>query len=112
MILEGKKILITGVLSRQSIAFRCAQLAQQEGAEILLTSFGRVMSLTEKTARRLSPVPDVLELDVNNTANLAALTEELSGAGAGSTAPSTRSRTRPTTRSAATSSTLPGTAWP
>ena len=77
MLLEGKKILITGVLSRQSIAFRCAQLAQQEGAEIILTSFGRVMSLTEKTARRLDPVPEILELDINNHDHVVALTEEL-----------------------------------
>ena len=77
MLLTGKKIVITGVLSRQSIAFRCAQLAQQEGAEIVLTSFGRVRSLTEKTARRLDPVPDILELDINNHADVLALTEEL-----------------------------------
>jgi len=77
LLLEGRRILITGVLSRQSIAYHCAQVAQQEGAEILLTSFGRVMSLTEKTAKRLSPVPDVLELDVNNPEHLVALTQEL-----------------------------------
>jgi enoyl-[acyl-carrier protein] reductase I len=77
MLLDGKKVLITGVLSRQSIAFRCAELAQKEGAEILLTSFGRVMSLTEKTARRLSPVPDIAELDINNPEDVAALTGEL-----------------------------------
>jgi enoyl-[acyl-carrier protein] reductase I len=77
LLLEGKKIVITGVLSRQSIAYRCADIAQREGAEIILTSFGRVMSLTEKTARRLNPVPDVLELDVNNVDHLASLTVEL-----------------------------------
>src|ERR1700694_4314805 len=77
VLLEGKKVLVTGVLSRQSIAYRCAEMAQREGAEVLLTSFGRVMSLTEKTARRLSPVPAVLELDVNNPEHLKALTEEL-----------------------------------
>jgi len=77
MLLEGKKIVITGVLSRQSIAFRCAQLAQQEGAEIVLTSFGRVRSLTEKTARRLDPVPEILELDINSHDDVVALTEEL-----------------------------------
>jgi enoyl-[acyl-carrier protein] reductase I len=77
VLLEGKKILLTGILSRQSIAFRVAELAQQEGAEILLTSFGRVMSLTEKTARRLDPVPDILELDINNHDHVVAITEEL-----------------------------------
>lgn len=77
VLLEGKNILITGVLSRQSIAFRCADLAQREGANVVLTSFGRVMSITQKTARRLSPVPDVLELDIKSPENLAALTREL-----------------------------------
>jgi enoyl-[acyl-carrier protein] reductase I len=77
MLLEGKNVLITGVLSRQSIAFRCAEIAQSEGANVILTSFGRVMSITQKTARKLSPVPDVLELDVNNREHLAALTEQL-----------------------------------
>ncbi|HEV3231777.1 MAG TPA: enoyl-ACP reductase FabI [Candidatus Dormibacteraeota bacterium] len=79
MLLEGKRILVTGVLSRQSIAYRCAELAQQEGAEVILTSFGRVMSLTQKTARRLSPVPEVLELDVNDPAHLARLRDDLAG---------------------------------
>ncbi|MEA2646155.1 MAG: meromycolic acid enoyl-[acyl-carrier-protein] reductase, partial [Chloroflexota bacterium] len=77
MLLEGKRVLVTGVLSRQSIAFRCAQVAQREGAEVLLTSFGRVMSLTQKTARRLDPVPDVLELDINNPEHVTGLTETL-----------------------------------
>src|ERR1700682_694406 len=77
VLLAGKKVLITGVLSRQSIDFRCAEMAQREGADVLLTSFGRIMSITQKTARKLSPVPDVLELDVNNPDHLVALTEEL-----------------------------------
>jgi enoyl-[acyl-carrier protein] reductase I len=77
LLLEGKKILVTGVLSRQSIAYRCAEIAQQEGAEVILTSFGRIMSLTEKTAKRLHPVPPILELDVNKPEDLAALTAEL-----------------------------------
>lgn len=73
MLLQGKKILITGVLTPQSIAFSVAKLAQQEGAEIVLTSFGRPMSLTERTAKKLSPVPEVLELDVTNPAHFPAL---------------------------------------
>jgi len=77
MLLEGKKVLVTGVLSRQSIAFSVARLAQQEGAEVLLTSFGRVRSMTEKTAKWLDPVPEVLELDINNHDHVVALTEEL-----------------------------------
>ena len=53
MLLQGKKLLITGVLTPQSIAFSVAELAQQQGAEVLLTSFGRPMSLTQRTARKL-----------------------------------------------------------
>src|SRR5437588_5305173 len=63
MLLQGKKVLIVGVLDRKSIAYAIAEQAQQAGAEILLTSFGRVMSITQMTAKRLDPVPDILELD-------------------------------------------------
>ncbi len=77
MILAGKRILVTGVVNRRSIAFAIAQRAQAEGAEVLLTSFGRMMRMTERAAARLDPVPDVLELDVNDDDHLAALREEL-----------------------------------
>lgn len=77
MLLQGKKLLITGVLTPQSIAFKVAQLAQAQGAELLLTSFGRPMSLTQRTAKKLSPVPDVLELDVTNPAHFPALHDTL-----------------------------------
>ena len=77
MLLEDKKLLITGVLTPQSIAFAIAELAQREGAQILLTSFGRGMSLTERSARRLNPAPAVLELDVTNSAHFSMLTKEL-----------------------------------
>lgn len=76
-ILTGKKLLVTGVLSRQSIAYAIADAAQREGAEILLTSFGRVMDITRMTARRMDPVPDILELDVSKSGDFEALTEEL-----------------------------------
>ena len=82
VILEGKRLLVTGVVNRRSIAFSIAERAQEEGAEVLLTSFGRMMRMTERAAERLDPVPDVLELDVNDDAHLAALREEL-GAAAG-----------------------------
>ena len=78
-LLEGKKILVTGVLNDDSIAFGTAKLAQEQGAEIVLTSFARAMSLTRRTARRLSPEPDVLELDVTDPAHLAAVAEDLTG---------------------------------
>ena len=76
-LLEGKKLLVTGVLNDDSIAYGVAKLAQEQGAEIVLTSFARAMSLTRRTARRLSPEPDVIELDVTNPEHLAALTAEL-----------------------------------
>ncbi|HVO55698.1 MAG TPA: enoyl-ACP reductase FabI [Solirubrobacterales bacterium] len=77
MILEGKRLLVTGVVNRRSIAFAIAERAQQQGAEVLLTSFGRVRRMTERSAERLDPVPDVLELDVNDEDNLASLRVEL-----------------------------------
>src|SRR5438309_9652759 len=77
MSLEGKKILVTGVLTPASIAFAIAELAQQEGADIVLTSFGRAMSLTEKSARRMKPTPEILEMDVNNQAQGDVLEETL-----------------------------------
>jgi enoyl-[acyl-carrier protein] reductase I len=77
VILEGKRLLVTGVVNRRSIAFAIAERAQAEGAEVLLTSFGRMMRMTERAAKRLDPVPDVLELDVNDDGHLAALRTEL-----------------------------------
>ncbi len=77
MLLEGKRILVTGVLTDDSIAFSVARVAQEQGAEIVLTSFGRAMSLTRRTARRLPSEPDVLELDVTSPDHLAALGTEL-----------------------------------
>jgi enoyl ACP reductase len=79
VILAGKRLLITGVITKDSIAFHAAAQAQQEGATVLLTSFGRVRRMTERAAQRLPEPVDVLELDVNNPADLAALTEELDG---------------------------------
>jgi enoyl ACP reductase len=68
VLLEGKKLLITGVLTDDSIAFAVARVAQEEGAEILLTGVGRGMSLTQRVAKRLPTTPDVLEMDVNDPA--------------------------------------------
>jgi len=77
MLLKGKKLLVTGVLTPQSIAFSIAERAQKEGAELLLTSFGRAMSLTERSAKRLESAPEVLELDVSNPDHFAKLTESI-----------------------------------
>jgi enoyl ACP reductase len=77
MLLEGKKLLITGVLTPQSIAFAAAKSAQEQGAEIVLTNFGRTVSLTQKTAKRLPTTPDVLEMDANSDEQIAAVCAEL-----------------------------------
>jgi meromycolic acid enoyl-[acyl-carrier-protein] reductase len=76
-LLEGKRLLITGVLMDSSIAFHVARLAQQQGAEVVLTSFGRTMRITQAIARRLPTTPPVVELDVTNDAHLEALAEEV-----------------------------------
>ena len=77
MLLEGKKVLIVGVLDRKSIAYAVAEEAQRAGAEILLTSFGRVMSITRMTAKRLDPVPDILELDATRPEDVDAVCDEV-----------------------------------
>ena len=61
-LLEGKKILVTGVLTESSIAFHVARLAQEEGAEVVLTGFGRAIKITSAIAKRLPAEPPVLEL--------------------------------------------------
>jgi meromycolic acid enoyl-[acyl-carrier protein] reductase len=76
-LLAGKRMLVTGVLTPRSIAFAIADAAQRAGADVLLTSFGRAMTLTEKSARRLDPVPDVLEMDVTSTDQVAAVAAEV-----------------------------------
>ena len=75
--LEGKRLLITGVLTKGSIAYTVAERAQQDGAQILLTGFGRTRRMTERAAARLPEPPDVLELDVNNPADFEALAGEI-----------------------------------
>jgi enoyl-[acyl-carrier protein] reductase I len=69
-ILEGKKILITGVLTDTSLAFATAQLAQAEGADIVLSGFGRGLSLTNRVASKLAVPPEVIELDVTDEKQL------------------------------------------
>ena len=76
-ILDGKRILVTGVLTDASIAFHVARVAQQEGASIMLTGFGR-LSLVQRIARRLPEPPPVLELDVTDTGQLDSLAGRLS----------------------------------
>lgn len=76
-LLDGKKLLITGVLTDSSIAFHAARLAQEEGAEVVLTSFGRQMKLTQAFAKRLPVTAPVVELDVTSDEDLAALPERV-----------------------------------
>jgi enoyl-[acyl-carrier protein] reductase I len=77
MMLEGKHLLITGVMTRESIAYAVAEQAQQLGAEVVLTGFGRARRMTERAAKGLPTLPDVLELDVNEPEDLAAVAEDL-----------------------------------
>jgi len=76
-LLEGKTILVTGVLDRRSIAYSVARLAREQGAEITLSSFGRAASLTRRTAKRMDPEPPVLELDANNPEDIEAVATDL-----------------------------------
>jgi len=76
-ILQGKSILVTGVLTDSSIAFHIARLAQEEGATVILSSYGRVMSLTTRIAGRLPNPAPVIELDVTNQEHLDALVSKV-----------------------------------
>jgi enoyl-[acyl-carrier protein] reductase I len=77
VILEGKRLVITGVITKDSIAFHAAARAIDEGASVVLTSFGRARRMTERAAARLPQPVDVLELDVNRAEDLEALTGAL-----------------------------------
>ncbi|MGQ0824353.1 MAG: enoyl-ACP reductase FabI [Actinomycetota bacterium] len=79
MLLAGKRILVTGVLNDASIAFSVARRVQEEGGEVLLTSFGRVTSLTERAARKLSTAPPVIDLDVTDATHLDGLAQRVGG---------------------------------
>jgi len=74
-LLDGKRLLITGVLTDASLAFSVARLAQEEGADVVLSGAGRALSLTRRTARKLSREVEILEIDVTSP-------EQLQSAGA------------------------------
>jgi enoyl ACP reductase len=76
-LLDGKKLLVTGVLTDGSIAFHVARLAQEQGAQVVLTSFGRQFRLTQAIARRLPVEAPVVQLDVTDEADLAALADRV-----------------------------------
>jgi enoyl-[acyl-carrier protein] reductase I len=71
-LLDGKRLLITGIITDRSIAFATAKLAQEAGATVVLTGYGR-LSLVERIAKRLPAVAPLIELDVTNDEHLAAL---------------------------------------
>jgi len=75
--LDGKRILVTGVLNKHSIAFATARRAQELGAEVILTGFGRTRRMTERAAAQLPSTAEVLELDVNSEEDLTGLASEL-----------------------------------
>jgi enoyl-[acyl-carrier protein] reductase I len=77
-ILEGKNILVTGVLTDASIAYHVARVAQEEGATVVLTAFPRP-SLTERIAKKLPVTPPVLELDVTNPEHMGSLADRIRG---------------------------------
>ncbi|MDH3538876.1 MAG: enoyl-ACP reductase FabI [Acidimicrobiia bacterium] len=77
MLLEGKRFVITGVLTDSSIAWHTARVALEEGADIVLTGFGRGMKLTERVAERLPSQPSVIELDINDPSHMQALVADL-----------------------------------
>jgi enoyl ACP reductase len=76
-ILDGKKILIAGVLTEASIAFSAARIAQEQGATVVLSNFGRALSLCQRIAKRLPQEAPVVELDVTNTEHLSTLADRL-----------------------------------
>jgi meromycolic acid enoyl-[acyl-carrier-protein] reductase len=76
-LLSGKRIVVTGVLTDASLAFGVAKLAQEEGAEVVLTGAGRGLSLTERTARKLPTPPSVFELDVSDPSHVSAVRDRV-----------------------------------
>ena len=76
-LLEGKRLVVTGVMTRDSIAWAVAAEAQRSGADVVLTGFGRTRRMTERAARQLPVAADVLELDVNSESDLSALSDSL-----------------------------------
>jgi enoyl-[acyl-carrier protein] reductase I len=76
LLLEGKRLLVTGVITDASIGFSIAKIAQEQGAQVVLTGFGR-MSLVERIAKRLPAPAPVIELDVTNAEHLDSLADRV-----------------------------------
>lgn len=77
MLLEGKKLLITGITTEDSIAFHVARVAQEEGADLVVTNFGRGLRLTERAVQRLPEAVPVLDMDITNEEQVAAVMTDL-----------------------------------
>ncbi len=76
-LLEGKNILVTGVTMNTSIAYHVAEIAQREGAKVVVSNLGRAVGLTRRVVGRMETVPPVIELDVTDPEHLAALPGQL-----------------------------------
>lgn len=76
-LLRGRTILVTGVLTKSSIAWHVASAAQREGARVILTGFGRTSRMTKRAAIQLAADAPVVELDVSDPDNLASLADRL-----------------------------------
>ncbi|GAA2182066.1 enoyl-ACP reductase FabI [Brooklawnia cerclae] len=76
-ILEGKNVFVTGVTLNTSIAYAVARIAQEEGANVIVSNFGRGMSLTRRVIKKLDPVPEVIDLNVTDPEQLAGLPGQL-----------------------------------
>ena len=77
MLLQGKRLVITGVLTDDSIGWHTARISQEQGAEIVVTGFGRGLRATERAAKRLPDPPAVFELDINVPSHVEALVADL-----------------------------------
>ena len=76
-ILDGKRILVAGVTMDSSIGFATAKVAQEQGATVLISNFGRALGITKRIAKRLPVTPPVLELDVTDDEHLAGLADQV-----------------------------------
>jgi len=77
VLLTGKRLVITGVLTDDSIAWHTARIAQEQGAEIVVTGFGRGLRLTQRAAKRLAVEPEVFELDIHRPEHMESLVASL-----------------------------------
>ena len=80
-LLDDKTMLVTGVTHNTSIAYAAAQYATEQGARVIVSNFGRALSLTKRVVQKIDPVPDVIELDGTDTVHLEGLADQLRGLG-------------------------------